>query len=108
MRLFLTSSVHVILLVEMLFLEDHLVLSISGKRKVQYKSIDGDLVGIVGDTWLLKTDPISVTWHSTNGVKKEYHEEIVSALVKDVEDLNSSAITTTLSYFYGKLIARAA
>jgi endo-1,3(4)-beta-glucanase len=56
----------------------------------------------------LKTDPISVTWHSTNGVKKEYHEEIVSALVKDVEDLNSSAITTTSSYFYGKLIARAA
>jgi hypothetical protein len=35
MRLFLTSSVLVILLVAMLFLEDHFVLSINGKRKVQ-------------------------------------------------------------------------
>ncbi|KAI9083379.1 hypothetical protein K1719_034593 [Acacia pycnantha] len=74
----------------------------------KYRSIDGDLVGVVGDSWLLKTDPISVTWHSTRGVKEESHEEIVSALVKDVEGLDSTAITTTSSYFYGKLIARAA
>ena len=74
----------------------------------KYNSIDGELVGVVGDSWLMKTDPISVTWHSTNGVKKEYHKEIVSALLKDVEDLSSSEITTTSCYFYGKLIARAA
>ncbi|XP_045818216.1 primary septum endo-1,3(4)-beta-glucanase-like [Trifolium pratense] len=75
----------------------------------KYKSIDGDLVGIVGHSWFLKTDPVSVTWHSSNGVTKEYHKEIVSALLKDVEDLDSSATTTTTtSYFYGKLIARAA
>ncbi|WJX70783.1 endo-1,3(4)-beta-glucanase [Trifolium repens] len=74
----------------------------------KYRSIDGDLVGIVGDSWLLKTYPISVTWHSSLGVKKECHKEIVSALLKDVEDLDSSAITTTSSYFYGKSIARAA
>ncbi|XP_045816489.1 primary septum endo-1,3(4)-beta-glucanase-like [Trifolium pratense] len=73
----------------------------------KYKSIDGDLVGILGDSWFLKTDPVYVTWHSTNGVKKEYHKEIVYALLKDVEEIDSSAITTT-SYFYGKLIARAA
>ncbi|XP_028778030.1 probable endo-1,3(4)-beta-glucanase ARB_01444 [Neltuma alba] len=74
----------------------------------KYRSIDGDLVGVVGDSWLLKTDPISVTWHSTRGVKEETCEEIVSALTKDVEGLDSTSITTTSSYFYGKLIARAA
>ncbi|XP_012575351.1 glucan endo-1,3-beta-D-glucosidase-like isoform X2 [Cicer arietinum] len=74
----------------------------------KYKSIDGDLVGVVGDSWILKTDPVSVTWHSSKGVKEESRDEIVSALLKDVEGLNSSAITTTSSYFYGKLIARAA
>ena len=30
----------------------------------KYKNIDGDLVGVIGDSWLLKLDPISVTWHS--------------------------------------------
>ncbi|PNY11853.1 endo-1,3(4)-beta-glucanase 2-like protein [Trifolium pratense] len=75
----------------------------------KYKSIDGDLVGVVGDSWLLKTEPVSITWHSSKGVKEESHDEIVSALSKDVEGLNSSAISsTTSSYFYGKLIARAA
>ncbi|KAK7316222.1 hypothetical protein VNO77_35079 [Canavalia gladiata] len=74
----------------------------------KYKSIDGDLVGVVGDSWILKTDPVSVTWHSIRGVREESRDEIVSALFNDVEGLNSSAITTTSSYFYGKLIARAA
>ncbi|MED6126293.1 hypothetical protein PIB30_076988 [Stylosanthes scabra] len=74
----------------------------------KYRSIDGDLVGVVGDSWLLKTDPVSVNWHSNRGVKKESYDEIKSALSKDVEDLDSSAITTASSYFYGKLIARAA
>ncbi|KAF7822348.1 putative endo-1,3(4)-beta-glucanase [Senna tora] len=74
----------------------------------KYKSIDGDLVGVVGDSWVLETDPVYVTWQSTTGVKEESYNEIVSALMKDVESLNSSSITTTSSYFYGKLIARAA
>ncbi|XP_052116689.1 probable endo-1,3(4)-beta-glucanase ARB_01444 [Arachis duranensis] len=74
----------------------------------KYRSIDGDLVGVIGDSWLLKTDPVSVNWHSNRGVKEESYDEIKSALSKDVEDLDSSAITTTSSYFYGKLIARAA
>ncbi|XP_027358054.1 probable endo-1,3(4)-beta-glucanase ARB_01444 isoform X2 [Abrus precatorius] len=74
----------------------------------KYRSIDGDLVGVVGDSWILKTDPVSVTWHSSKGVREESRDEIVSALSNDVEGLNSSAITTTSSYFYGKLIARAA
>ncbi|XP_024642169.1 probable endo-1,3(4)-beta-glucanase ARB_01444 [Medicago truncatula] len=74
----------------------------------KYKSIDGELVGVVGDSWLLKTDSVSVTWHTSKGVKEESHDKIVSALSKDVEGLKSSPITTTSSYFYGKLIARAA
>jgi len=74
----------------------------------KYQSIDGDLVGVVGDSWLLKTDPISVTWHSSKGIKEESYDEIVSSLLKDVEGLNSSAIKSTSSYFYGQLIARAA
>lgn len=74
----------------------------------KYNSIDGDLVGIVGDSWVLKPDSVSVTWHSINGIAEESYAEIVSALSKDVDALNSSPITTTSSYFYGKLIARAA
>ncbi|KAK7266717.1 hypothetical protein RIF29_19368 [Crotalaria pallida] len=74
----------------------------------KYNSIDGELVGVVGDSWILESDPVSITWHSTFGVKEESIDEIVSTLVKDVEGLDSSAITTTSSYFYGKLIARAA
>ncbi|KAK2366175.1 putative endo-1,3(4)-beta-glucanase [Trifolium repens] len=74
----------------------------------KYKSIDGDLVGVIGHSWLLKTDPVSVTWHSSKGVKEESHDKIVSSLLKDVENLKSSPITTASSYFYGKLIARAA
>ncbi|RZB70933.1 probable endo-1,3(4)-beta-glucanase ARB_01444 [Glycine soja] len=74
----------------------------------KYGSIDGELIGVVGDSWLLKTDPVSVTWHSVRGVREESRDEVVSALVNDVEGLNSSAIATNSSYFFGKLIARAA
>ncbi|KAM7279369.1 hypothetical protein ACFE04_006503 [Oxalis oulophora] len=74
----------------------------------KYASIDGDLVGVIGDTWILKPEPVSVTWHSARGVKEEAYNEIVSALCKDVDALNAAAITTNSSYFYGKLIARAA
>ncbi|ESW11476.1 hypothetical protein PHAVU_008G033200 [Phaseolus vulgaris] len=74
----------------------------------KYRSIDGDLVGVVGDSWILQTDRIPVTWYSNNGVETNSYDEIVSALVKDVQALNSSAIGTTSSYFYGKRVGRAA
>ncbi|KAL2552109.1 glycosyl hydrolase family 81 protein [Forsythia ovata] len=74
----------------------------------KYNSIDGELVGVVGDSWVLKSDPIAVTWHSNWGIEEESYSEIIEALVKDVGALNSSTISTTSSYFYGKLIARAA
>ncbi|KMT18481.1 hypothetical protein BVRB_2g026230 [Beta vulgaris subsp. vulgaris] len=74
----------------------------------KYKSIDGELVGVVGDSWSLRTESIPVTWHSIRGVKEESYAEIISALTRDVEGLDSSSIATTSSYFYGKLIARAA
>lgn len=74
----------------------------------KFKSIDGDLVGVVGDSWVLKPDPVSITWHSSKGIKQDSCSEIISALTKDVEALNSAPIATTSSYFYGKLIARAA
>lgn len=74
----------------------------------KYKSIDGELVGVVGDSWELTTSPISVTWHSIRGVNEDAFPEIIAALVKDVEALDPSTIGTTSSYFYGKLIARAA
>ncbi|KAL5080408.1 hypothetical protein RYX36_008829 [Vicia faba] len=74
----------------------------------KYKSIDGELVGIVGDSWILKTEHISITWYSTNGVKEKHHEEIVSSLFKDVEGLNSSSIKTTSCHAFGKVISRAA
>ncbi|RAL40794.1 hypothetical protein DM860_008492 [Cuscuta australis] len=74
----------------------------------KYSSIDGDLVGIVGDSWLLKCDPISVTWHSIKGINEESHGEVIAALNADVLALDSAKIQTSSSYFYGKLIARAA
>ncbi|KAF7130448.1 hypothetical protein RHSIM_Rhsim10G0064700 [Rhododendron simsii] len=74
----------------------------------KYKSIDGELVGVVGDSWLLKSDPVSVTWHSIGGVKQESYPEIIDALVKDVGALDAASISTDSSYFYGKLVARAA
>ncbi|KAJ1702381.1 hypothetical protein LUZ63_002160 [Rhynchospora breviuscula] len=74
----------------------------------KYRSIDGDLVGVVGDSWVLKADPISPTWHSMKGVSEDGYDEITSALRKDVESLKSNPITTASSYFYGKAIARAA
>ncbi|KAJ9540679.1 hypothetical protein OSB04_027185 [Centaurea solstitialis] len=74
----------------------------------KYKSIDGELVGVVGDSWVLKSDPVSVTWHSIKGVKEESYPQIIDALVRDVEGLDSTNISTTSSYFFGKLVARAA
>ncbi|KAF8090196.1 hypothetical protein N665_0483s0034 [Sinapis alba] len=74
----------------------------------RYKSLDGDLVGVVGDSWVLRPDPVPVTWHSLNGVKEDHRGEIISALVENVNALDSSADVTSSSYFYGKLIARAA
>ncbi|KAG4930934.1 hypothetical protein JHK82_048014 [Glycine max] len=73
----------------------------------KYRSIDGDLVGVVGDSWVLETNPIPVTWNSNKGVEKESYGEIVMALVKHVQALNSSAIGTNSSYFYGKQVGRA-
>ncbi|WJX65838.1 endo-1,3(4)-beta-glucanase [Trifolium repens] len=82
--------------------------NVSVLNDFKYKSIDGDLVGVVGDAWLLKTDPVSITWYSTKGVKEKHNEKIVSSLYKDVEDLNSSSIKSTSCHTFGKLIARAA
>ncbi|GAB2299888.1 hypothetical protein Dimus_033937 [Dionaea muscipula] len=73
----------------------------------RYKGIDGDLVGVVGDVWKLKTNPISVTWHSIRGIGEDSYPEIISALCKDVERLDSRSVSTTSPCFYGKLIARA-
>ncbi|KAL7141225.1 hypothetical protein ABFS83_08G039200 [Erythranthe nasuta] len=82
--------------------------SITILEDFKYNSIDGDLVGVVGDSWVLKTDPVSVTWHSIKGVQEESYSQLIEALIKDVDALNSSAISTSSSYFFGKLIARAA
>lgn len=78
-------------------------------EKFKYGSIDGDLVGVVGNSWVLKTPPLPVTWHSIKGVKdKASHTEIISALSRDVEALISTPISNTDSYSYGKLTAKAA
>nr|GLL39100.1 probable endo-1,3(4)-beta-glucanase ARB_01444 [Ipomoea trifida] len=77
-------------------------------KEFKYSSIDGDLVGVVGDSWVLKTDPISVTWHSVKGIRQESYAEIISAMHTDVQSLDAANIKEESSYFYGKLIARAA
>lgn len=74
----------------------------------RYKRIDGDLVGVVGDSWMLSSKPIPVTWNSAGGVQKDSFPEIISTLRRDVDALSSTEASTTSSYFYGKLVARAA
>ncbi|XLR63212.1 hypothetical protein HN51_006446 [Arachis hypogaea] len=74
----------------------------------KYRSIDGDLIGVVGDSWLLEAEHVPVTWHSTRGVNQDSYDEIKQALCKDVGALCSSKIGTALSYYYGRSIARAA
>ncbi|KAK3413568.1 hypothetical protein EUGRSUZ_I02117 [Eucalyptus grandis] len=74
----------------------------------KYRSIDGDLVGVVGDSWVLRSNPVSVTWHSIRGIREESHNEIIQALRRDVASLDPATLTTISSYFYGKLMARAA
>ncbi|KAB2610421.1 endo-1,3(4)-beta-glucanase 1-like [Pyrus ussuriensis x Pyrus communis] len=73
----------------------------------KYKSIDGNLVGVVGDTWVLNSKPIPVTWNSIGGVKIDLFPEIISALRRDVDALSSTELSAA-SYFYGKLVAKAA
>ncbi|KAL5582004.1 hypothetical protein UlMin_014446 [Ulmus minor] len=72
------------------------------------RSIDGDLVGVIGHSWLLKVEPFFVTWHSIKGIKQESYPEICTALVKDVEDLISKRIKGKNLYTLGKSIVRAA
>lgn len=86
---------------------DHHSYSSKVLDQFKYSSIDGELVGVIGDSWVLKPDPVSVTWHSIKGIKEESYPEIVNALVKDVDGLDSTSLSTTSSYFYGKLVARA-
>ena len=75
-------------------------------RNFKYSSIDGDLVGVVGRSWVLKTDPIPITWHSTLGIEEENYGEIISSLYKDVDALRP--ISSTLTHTFGKEAARAA
>ncbi|KAK8925987.1 hypothetical protein KSP39_PZI018188 [Platanthera zijinensis] len=74
----------------------------------KYRSIDGDLVGVVADSWLLKIIPVATNWCSTKCLSDDGKKEIISALSKDINALNTSPIQTTSPYFYGKAIARAA
>ncbi|KAA0039339.1 putative endo-1,3(4)-beta-glucanase 2 precursor [Cucumis melo var. makuwa] len=78
-------------------------------QNLRYSSIDGDLLGVVGDSWDLKFNPIPITWHSINGIDSKFFPEIVAALKRDVATLNVTELSSTpASYFYGKLLARAA
>lgn len=71
-----------------------------------YRSIDGELLGIVGDSWILEETPITVSWYSMKGSDEEARNHIVRALEQDVSNLQP--ITTPSTYFYGKAVARAA
>ncbi|QHO09481.1 Glycoside hydrolase family 81 protein [Arachis hypogaea] len=77
-------------------------------KHFKYRSIDGGLVGVVGDSWMLEAEHVPVTWHSTRGVNQDYYDEIKQALCRDVRALCSSKIATTTFFCYGKWIAKAA
>ena len=84
--------------------------SSSSDRKLgglSYKSLDGDMHAVVGDSWVLNETPISVGWHSSKGISDPAHQNTVAeALRKEVSELKK--ITTDNSCFYGKAVARAA
>ncbi|KAK4712301.1 hypothetical protein R3W88_006814 [Solanum pinnatisectum] len=82
--------------------------SVTVLEDVKYSSMDGELVGVIGDTWDLEAESIPVSWHSIKGLNKKSIPEIIRALGNDVKTLNASNISATSSYFYGKLVARAA
>ncbi|KAH9329722.1 hypothetical protein KI387_001830, partial [Taxus chinensis] len=87
------------------------IMTLPGPDKVipefRYKSMDGDLVGIVGDSWVLEETPIPINWYSVKGFQsQEEIQTVISALEQDAADLKR--INTTSTYFYGKAIARAA
>ncbi|KAJ7569304.1 hypothetical protein O6H91_01G071400 [Diphasiastrum complanatum] len=72
-----------------------------------FESIDGKLEGIIGDSWVLQDEDISIGWYSAGGVRdSEERDQLAAALEKDVDALSS--ITTNSTYFYGKALARAA
>ncbi|XP_025693138.1 glucan endo-1,3-beta-D-glucosidase-like [Arachis hypogaea] len=77
-------------------------------KHFKYRSIDGGLVGVVGDSWMLEAEHVPVSWHSTRGVNQDSYDEIKQALCRDVGALCSSKIANTSSACYGKSIARAA
>ncbi|XP_057756584.1 glucan endo-1,3-beta-D-glucosidase ARB_01444-like [Arachis stenosperma] len=82
--------------------------NVSVLKHFKYRSIDGGLVGVVGDSWMLEAEYVPVTWHSARGVNQDSYDEIKQALCRDVGALCSSKIATTSAFYYGKSIARAA
>lgn len=42
---------------------------------LMYRNIDGELVGVARDSWILKNHMVSVTWNSitVRGIKEECH-----------------------------------
>ncbi|MCO5552493.1 hypothetical protein L7F22_006005 [Adiantum nelumboides] len=74
------------------------------QSSVMYKTMDGDMYAVVGESWTLNEMPISVGWYSSKGIPDKYCQEtIASALRNDVATLTK--ITTDSSYFYGKALA---
>ncbi|XP_021847075.2 glucan endo-1,3-beta-D-glucosidase 1-like [Spinacia oleracea] len=74
----------------------------------RYKSIDGDLVAVIGNQWSLRVDHVPISWHSKRGISEENYPEIASAIWKDVGELYSKPISTTHSYHYAMQIYRVA
>jgi len=75
-----------------------------------YRSIDGDLVAVVGDSWILQESQINITWHSIGGFNpagnSEARSRLNASLQQDVANLQP--ITNPATYYFGKAIARAA
>ncbi|KAK6927999.1 Glycosyl hydrolase family 81, N-terminal [Dillenia turbinata] len=74
-----------------------------------YNSMDGDLMGVVRDSWILKSKPVPITWNSIQGIDTKHFPRIISSLDNDTKNLNLNAtMSITSLYFLGKAIARAA
>lgn len=77
--------------------------------ELSYRSIDGDLVAIVGDSWILQESPIAMAWYSIRGPDpkdSEARSRVIESLEHDVRNLQP--INNSATYFFGKAVARAA
>ncbi|KAL6131726.1 hypothetical protein ACLB2K_070100 [Fragaria x ananassa] len=72
------------------------------------KSSDSELIGVIWDSWTLKSKHVSVTCDWSKGVKGDSKTEIMAGFREDVEGNSLTPVAPEPSYSYEKLVTWAA